>query len=1063
MANRSDTADRESGLRPDQGRVGLAQRFVCQNSGLAGIHSVAPCGQEQDRGTAMVTTKDDGLSDLVNMAIHGQCRVGGGARQRCFNDLWRQPRSLKRETDAGQAFAHAAQHCVLQARCASRSRIDDPGVRFQSAPMSLIRNITRRPRAFDSELGAEARAAVPEASGDLALLIEGAGGTSPFLKGLIERESDWLIKGADDPEAAIAECFAESAALPPDQLKTGLRQAKRRVALMTALADLSGVWPLEQVTAVLTDFGGLACDLVIKAEIASLVRRNKLPGQTEDDVATAGGLIVLAMGKMGAHELNYSSDIDLICLFDETRFDPDDFYEARQGMVRVTRNMCSSLSDRTAEGYVFRTDLRLRPDPAVTPVCMATEAAERYYESLGRTWERAAYIKARPAAGDLAAGERFLSALKPFVWRRHLDFAAIQDAHDMRLRIRENKGLGGVLVVPGHDMKLGRGGIREIEFFAQTRQLIAGGRDTGLRQRGTVPALAALASRDWVPQEVADRLGAHYRSHREVEHRIQMVNDAQTHKLPQTAEGLNRIACLMDTDSERLVSDIRDRLIEVHELTEGFFAPDAAPPVRPDETGDVFDANVLARWPTYPALRSQRARRIFERLRPELLSRLARTAKPTEALLALDGFLAGLPAGVQLFSLFEANTQLIDLLVDIVGTSPALASHLSRNAGVFDAVIGGDFFADWPGKATLSSDLKAVLAAEIDYEGQLDAARRWTKEWHFRIGVHHLRGLCDAARASAQYADLADSVIAALLPVVQTQFAAKHGPPPGRGAAVLGMGSLGAGRLNAASDLDVIVIYDPEEAETSDGPRPLPTRTYFARMTQALITALTAPMAEGRLYEVDMRLRPSGTQGPVATSWASFRNYQKNDAWVWEHLALTRARTICGAPDLMEDIERFRQSVLAAPRDRGQTLQDVVEMRARIAAAKTPVSIWDAKTGPGRLQDIELISQTGTLLAGASMRDVRAGLGAGVKCGLFDAEGCATLQRCYDLFWSVQTAARLITDKALDAEDMGEGAAAFLCRSAGFDEISGLQAALTDGYAQAAALIAAALQSETGT
>lgn len=929
--------------------------------------------------------------------------------------------------------------------------------------MSLFQNITRLPRVFDTDLGAEARAAVPEANGDLARLIEGVGGSSPFLKGLIEQESDWLIEAAADPDEAVSNCFGDIAKLPQDQLKSGLRQAKRRIALITALADLSGVWPLERVTGVLTDFGGLACDVVIKAEVAALVRRNKLPGQTEDDVATAGGMIVLAMGKMGAHELNYSSDIDLICLFDETRFDPDDFYEARQGMVRVTRNMCGVLSDRTAEGYVFRTDLRLRPDPAVTPVCIATEAAERYYESLGRTWERAAYIKARPAAGDLDAGARFLTTLKPFVWRRHLDFAAIQDAHDMRLRIRENKGLGGALVVPGHDMKLGRGGIREIEFFAQTRQLIAGGRDTGLRHRGTVPSLAALASKGWVPDDVAERLSAHYRFHREVEHRIQMVNDAQTHAVPQTTEGLERIACLMATDRDALVKDIKERLTEVHELTEGFFAPDAAPVAPLIASGADFDASVLARWPTYPALRSQRARRIFDRLRPELLTRLARTAKPAEALVALDGFLAGLPAGVQLFSLFESNTQLIDLLVDIVGTSPGLASHLSRNAGVFDAVIGGDFFADWPGREALLADLVAVLAGESDYEGQLDAARRWKKEWHFRIGVHHLRGLADAATAGAQYSDLAEAVISAVSPVVVKQFATRHGPPPGRGAAVLGMGSLGAGRLNASSDLDVIVIYDPGEVEASDGPRPLATRTYFARMTQALITALTAPMAEGRLYEVDMRLRPSGTQGPVATSWASFRNYQENEAWVWEHLALIRARPICGAASLVRDIESFRQSVLARPRDRIGTLQEVVDMRTRIAAAKTPAGIWDAKTGAGRMQDIELISQTGALLAGASIRDVAGGLDAGVESRLWDAAACEVLKQCYELCWSVQAAARLISDKAPDADNMGEGAAAFLCRSTGYDEISGLQEALTDGYGRAAALIAAALEPEAGS
>ena len=361
--------------------------------------------------------------------------------------------------------------------------------------MSDVLSITRVPRAYDPELGREARAAVPDLTGEQAELVAGAAGSSPYLKSLIEREGDWLVSALNHPQLALEQVMADARALPPDQLKPGLRRGKGRFALLTALADLSGAWTLEQVTGALTDFAALVVDIAAKAEIATLIRRGKLPGMTGEDVETAAGMVMLAMGKMGAHELNYSSDIDLIVLFDETRYDPDDFFEARQSMVRATRNFCATLSDKTADGYVFRTDLRLRPDPAVTPVCMATEAAERYYESLGRTWERAAYIKARACAGDIAAGERFLETLRPFVWRRHLDFAAIQDAHDMRLRIRENKGTGGALSIPGHDMKLGQGGIREIEFFTQTRQLIAGGRDPDLRVRGTVPGLAELAAK----------------------------------------------------------------------------------------------------------------------------------------------------------------------------------------------------------------------------------------------------------------------------------------------------------------------------------------------------------------------------------------------------------------------------------------------------------------------------------------------------------------------------------------------------------------------------------------
>ncbi|MEM6657938.1 MAG: glutamine-synthetase adenylyltransferase [Pseudomonadota bacterium] len=912
--------------------------------------------------------------------------------------------------------------------------------------------IARLPRAFDPDLGAETRACFPDLTAEQGDLIAGTAGTSPYLKGLIELEKHWLPQALMHPDQALSDIMAMAGDLPPDQLKVGLRQAKRRLALLTALCDIAGAWPLEKVTAALTDFAAMAADVAAKAEIALLIRRRKLPGMTEDDVASAAGLVILAMGKMGAYELNYSSDIDLIVLFDETRFDPDDFYEARQSMVRATRNFCATLSDKTADGYVFRTDLRLRPDPAVTPVCMATEAAERYYESLGRTWERAAYIKARACAGDLAAGQRFLDSLRPFVWRRHLDFAAIQDAHDMRLRIRENKGTGGTLSIPGHDIKLGQGGIREIEFFTQTRQLIAGGRDPDLRVRGTVAGLAALAAKGWVRDEVAARLIDHYRTHRNVEHRIQMIHDAQTHKLPKTRDGIERVACLMGIDSADLVDDLTRRLRDVHDLTEGFFAPGSGGADAPVPRLD-FDKSILARWTTYPALRSQRARLIFDRFKPELLSRLAKTAKPEEALLALDGFLAGLPAGVQLFSLFEANPQLIDLLVDIVGTSHALASHLSHNASVFDAVIGGSFFTDWPGQKQLQTELAQALAQEADYETQLDLARRWCKEWSFRIGVHHLRGLIDGARAGCQYAQLAQAVIAAILPYVADQFARKHGDAPGRGAAVLAMGSLGACRINSQSDLDIILIYDPQDQDMSDGPRPLATRTYYARFTQALITALSAPMSQGRLYEVDMRLRPSGNQGPVATSWASFANYQQNEAWVWEHLALTRAHVVAGDASLAADIESFRTEFLSRPRNPDKVLHEVAEMRGRLAAAKSPAGVWDAKNGPGRMMDIELMAQTGALLSGSADRDVQSGLDGAVAVGLLDVAQAQTLKGCYDLCWSVQCAARLLSGKVIDADKIGEGGAAFLCRATGFDDVGTLQTALLDSYETAARVI----------
>jgi [glutamine synthetase] adenylyltransferase / [glutamine synthetase]-adenylyl-L-tyrosine phosphorylase len=934
--------------------------------------------------------------------------------------------------------------------------------------MTFAARMTRCPIPFDTDPGAEARAAFGDLAPELGELIEGAAGGSPYLKGLMAREADWLRDAlSDKPEAALEQVLA---GLPrAGDPGAALREAKRRVALLAGLADLAGVWSLEQVTGALTRLAETATDLALKYHVGREIARGKLPGATEDDLATAGGAVALAMGKMGAGELNYSSDIDLIMLFDESRFERDEFHEARASFIRATRAMSATLSEMTGEGYVFRTDLRLRPDPAVTPVILAMATAESYYESLGRTWERAAHIKARACAGDIAAGEAYLERLTPFVWRKHLDFAAIQDAHDMRLRIRAHKGLGGAIVLEGHDMKLGRGGIREIEFFTQTRQLISGGRDPELRVRDTVGGLAALAEKGWVPGAVAETLTAQYRRHREIEHRVQMVRDAQTHALPTNPDEIRRIVNLMgESDVARWRARLEEALAEVHGLTEGFFAPEergghaidtsVAPEMAPE------DVEIVERWRSYPACRSPRAAEIFARLRPELLARLGRAARPREALVQFDAFLAGLPAGVQLFSLFEANPALVDLIVDIAATAPALAVYLGRNAEVLDAVIGGDFFSPWPGLDALTAALSTRLnALRGDYEEQLDMARRWKKEWHFRIGVHHLRGLIAGREAGAQYSDLAEAVLRALWPVVVAEFATKHGAPPGKGAALIGMGSLGARTISSTSDLDVIVIYDADGVEASEGRRPLPTLTYYARLTQAMVTALTAPMPEGRLYEVDMRLRPSGRQGPVATALDSFRAYQKDEAWTWEHLALTRARAVAGTPEIGAAVEAVRAEVLAAPRDLGKTLEDVVAMRARIAEAKGgALAPLEAKVGPGRLQDIELTAQCAAVLSERAPRDVEGQIRAGVGIGWLTDDEAAAMAAAYDLLWRLQAAAKLLTDRPLALDAVGKGGLDFLLRETDSVSAEALVAAVSAQAEAAEAAIEAALARRPG-
>ncbi|MDJ1008731.1 MAG: glutamine-synthetase adenylyltransferase [Paracoccaceae bacterium] len=918
---------------------------------------------------------------------------------------------------------------------------------------ALASRITRVPRAFDPGRGAEAVDAFGEAAPELRELIAGTAGSSPYLAGLLTQEADWSRAAlAASPEAAFEGLLAEVADAEGADTGSCLRRVKRRAALLIALADLGGVWPLEATTAALTRLADAAVAASLRLALSAEIARGRLPGIGQGDLDTGAGLAVIAMGKMGAFELNYSSDIDLICLFDEARFDPGELAEARSGFVRATRKMCALLSETTQEGYVFRTDLRLRPDAAVTPVAMSMAAAERYYESAGRTWERAAYIKARVAAGDVGAGKRFLETLTPFVWRRHLDYWAIEDAHDMRLRIRAAKGLHGALSHLGHDLKLGAGGIREIEFFTQTRQLIAGGRDRNLRVRGTVDGLSRLAAAGWIGSDEADHLTQDYRAHRDLEHRVQMIADQQTHALPKTEEEFARVAALAGQDPGDLAAEVVARLRRVQEATEGFFAPPAPGAEATPPLSEASEA-IVARWPDYPALRSARAAELFARVRPALLARLAKAADPQTALGHIDGFLAGLPAGVQVFSLFDANPQLLDLIVDIADTSPALAAYLARNAGVFDAVIGGAFFGPWPGHVALAGDLARTLGGERDYERKLDAARVWAREWHFRIGVHFLRGLISGEEAGWEYADLARAVLESVWPVVVENIAARHGPPPGRGAAIVGMGSLGAGTLAAASDLDLIVIFDPDGVEMSAGPRSIPAVTYYARLTQAFVTALTAPTAEGRLYEVDMRLRPSGRQGPVATSLAAFMRYQTEEAWTWEHLALTRARPVAGAGRLRDEIEAFRRDLIGRHRDRPAVLADVADMRARLLAAKPGTGGLEMKAGPGRLTDIELIASAGALLSGDAARSPRRQLLAGAGVLGLPEPVAHRLGRLHQRLSAVRQALVLIGGEPRP----GTGGAALVLREGAAETLDDLAADVGVEASEVALAIAAVL------
>lgn len=768
-----------------------------------------------------------------------------------------------------------------------------------------------------------------------------------------------------------------------------LRRAKRRVAMALALHDLARLISCRDTTLCLSKFADASLSAAFDHLLRGAHDTGKLTLPDPDRPGENSGLIVLGMGKHGAGELNYSSDIDIVVFFDPDAGIVGDRDEATDIFARLVRRLVRIMQERTGDGYVFRTDLRLRPDPGSTPLAFPLDAALNYYESRGQNWERAAYIKARPVAGDLAAGERFVTELVPFVFRKYLDFAAISDIHSIKRQIHAHRGFGDI-AVKGHNVKLGRGGIREIEFFVQTQQLIAGGRMPKLRLRRTDEMLVALARARWIDPATARTLTASYWYLRDVEHRIQMVRDEQSHALPEIEAELARIALMMGEAGtgpfgETYVSVLR-RVEECYAAlfeNEAGLSGDVGNLVFTGEDDDPETLKTLSQlgferpadisrvirtwhYGRYRATQSVEARERLTELTPELLRVFGATRRADEALLRFDAFIAGLPAGIQLFSLIGSNPGLMSLMVTIMTAAPRLAEVIARKPHVFDGMLDPGLMAELPTRDYLAERLEAFLEGASVYEEVLDRLRIVAQEQKFLIGVRLLTGSIAADRAARAFSHLADLIIGAALDAVRAGMEEAHGKVPGGRVAVIGMGKLGSRELTAGSDIDIILLYDHDpEAEDSDGPKPLDPARYYARMTQRLVAALSAPTAEGILYEVDLRLRPSGNKGPVATSVRAFAKYQAEEAWTWEHMALTRARSVAGDAALCAHARTLIDEVLARPRESAKLRADLVEMRELIETEKPSRDIWDVKLIPGGLIDIEFIAQLLSLEARA--------------------------------------------------------------------------------------------------
>jgi len=807
---------------------------------------------------------------------------------------------------------------------------------------------------------------------------------SPYLFGLARRWPDRLQAVLDDPpETRLQDIVARTIDLTggADDMRVPLRRLKAELHLLTAVADLGGVWDLDQVTGALSRFADVASRAALSAVAEDLRRRGKLLTAADDTRGPIPGLFGLAMGKHGAFELNYSSDIDLSLFFDPDRLAPvlAEGTEG-QGLVnRVAQGVAALLSERTADGYVFRVDLRLRPDPSSTPPVVAVPMALDYYESVGQNWERAAFIKARAICGDFGAADEFLKALVPFVWRRSLDYQAVLDIQSIKRQIHVHK-TGEGLVAAGANLKLGRGGIREIEFYAQTQQLILGGRDPSLRSSRTVDALAALAARGHLPAEVATEMTAAYVELRGLEHRVQMLEDEQTHILPDEPGRRAAVAALagqgdlavFDARVEALLQGVNQRYGALFEGEEELSSPfgslvftgvDNDPETlatlhRMGFSEPAGVAETIRSWHhgRIPATRSVRGRELFTRLAPRLLTALARTGAADAAFRRFSVFFAGLSAGVQVQALFLNQPELFERIVGVMAFAPRLARTLGRYPAALDSMLDARFETELGVNTGLFDQMAEEAETAGDFEGAMNAVRRLYREQAFRIGIQTLSGRVGPEAAGRGFTNLADAVMRTLSAVALRETGRLGGTMPGA-VAVIALGKAGSGEMTAGSDLDLMTVYDAPPEVTSAG-RGWSADTFYVRFTQRLISALSAHTAEGGLYEVDMRLRPSGSKGPVSVPLSGFRTYYQGEAETWEFMALTRARVAWASdPTFGARVAATVEATLRRPRPGVKVAADVRAMRDLMERERRAHGFWDLKLVPGGLVDAEFVGQ----------------------------------------------------------------------------------------------------------
>jgi glutamate-ammonia-ligase adenylyltransferase len=799
-----------------------------------------------------------------------------------------------------------------------------------------------------------------------------------------------------DPRNADARPLQLPASSDESAVMKALRRYRRVEALRLIWRDVNGLDAVEQTAAGASALAESCLAAALAFGECVLEQRHGVP---RNDAGVAQRLVVIAMGKLGGGELNFSSDIDLILAYPENgQSDGERALANETFFARLGQLLVKLLAEISVDGYVFRVDLRLRPFGSAGRVALSFAAMEQYYQREGRDWERYAWIKARPVAGDVAAGKRLLDTLRPFVYRRYLDYTAFAGLREMKTLIDgevARKDLAG-------NLKLGPGGIREIEFVVQLLQLIRGGREPSLRERGLLPALAACERLGALPSASAQRLREAYRFLRRIENRVQMLRDEQTHDVPEDALVRERIAAALDfRDWNGLATELARVRASVSEEFASLLAPTATSKrvssgaaavywqrltsgeAQATELGALGFADAAHLHVQLQSLRDGPATRAlsahaqgrFERLLPHLLDAAAASTAPDACIERLLRLLHAVLRRPAYLALLEEQPLARERLVALFADSALLAERVIAHPLLLDDLLTANMDPALPDRAALDAEIDRRLAQtdSADTESVIEILQEEKNSATFRLGLAYRDGL-DAIATAGALSGVAEAVVAQTLALAMRDLARQHGNLSGLG--VIGYGSLGGAELGFASDLDLVFVYDSALAQRdSDGSRPLEGARYFTRLAQRVVHWLSTQTQAGKLYDVDVRLRPDGGKGLIVVGLDAFAEYQRERAWIWESQALVRARAIAGDVRSSEKFKAIRREVLARSREPLHVLEQVNSMRARWRAERdrsTP-TLLDLKQGAGALLDIEFILQTLVLLHSARHPGLLAG------------------------------------------------------------------------------------------